>query len=88
MQGKQIPSLNQDSLNGWSFFSLVHFWMVLGNKYKVNLRANSSQQGEEDGDQGPKNQVNVPTLQPSQEKESKAQELAQMIKNIMAAQST
>jgi len=30
--------------------------------------------------------VNVPTVQPSQEKESKAQELAQVIKDIMAAQ--
>jgi len=28
--------------------------------------------------------VNIPTVQPSQEKDSKAQELAQIIKNIMA----
>ena len=53
-----------------------------------NLRANFTQQGEDDGDQAPNDQVNVPTVQPSQEKESKAQELAQIIKNIMTAQST
>jgi len=52
-----------------------------------NLRANFSQQGEDDGDQATSDQVNVPTIQPSQEKESKAQELAQVIEDIMAAQS-
>ena len=31
--------------------------------------------------------VNIPTVQPSQEKDSKAQELAQIIKNIMIVQS-
>jgi len=40
-----------------------------------------------DGDQDPNDQLNVPTVQPSQEKESKAQELAQIIKNIITAQS-
>ena len=39
-----------------------------------------------DGDQVTNDQVNIPTIQPSQEKESKAQELAQVIKGIMAAQ--
>ena len=39
-----------------------------------------------DGDQVTNDQVNVPTVQPSQEKESKTQELAQAIKDIMAAQ--
>ena len=40
-----------------------------------------------DGDQATSDQVNIPTVQPSQEKESKTQELAQVIKDIMAAQS-
>jgi len=39
-----------------------------------------------DGDQVTNDQVNVPTAQLSQEKESKAQELAQVMKDIMAAQ--
>ena len=40
-----------------------------------------------DGDQAPNDQVNIPTVQPSQEKGSQTQELAQIIKNIMTAQS-
>jgi len=48
MQGKQIQSLNWVSLKGWSFLSLVHFRLVLGDKYIVNLRKNSSQQAEND----------------------------------------
>jgi len=40
-----------------------------------------------DGDQATGDHVNVPTVQPSQGKESKAQELAQVINDIMAAQS-
>ena len=44
-------------------------------------------EGDIDGDQAISDQVNIPTIQPSQEKESKAQELAQVIKDIMAAQS-
>ena len=40
-----------------------------------------------DRDQAPNDQVNIPTVQLGQEKESKAQELAQIIKNIIAAQS-
>jgi len=40
-----------------------------------------------DGDQAFNDLISIPTIQPSKEKESNAQELAQMIKNIMAAQS-
>jgi len=39
-----------------------------------------------DGDQALNDQVNIPTTQPSQEKESKAQELIQIVKNITVAQ--
>jgi len=49
---------------------------------------NLSFSSDPDRDQVTNNQVNVPTVQPSQDKGSKAQELAQVIKDIMAAQTT
>ena len=67
-------------------FNVANLSPYLEDDTLENLRANSSQQGEDDGDQVTNDQVNVPTAQPSQEKESKAQELAQVIKDIMAAQ--
>ena len=51
-----------------------------------NLRANSSQRGEDDGDQAMTNQSHIPTVQASQEKSPKAQGLTQMMKNMSAAQ--
>jgi len=39
-------------------------------------------------DQALNDQVNIPATQPSQEKESKARELAQIIKEITIAQTT
>jgi len=68
-------------------FSVADLSPYLEDDTLENLRANSSQQGEDDGDQAPNDQVNVPIVQPCQEKESKAQESAQIIKNIMPAQS-
>ena len=59
--------------------------LKLGTRPRQQSRAIKPWEG--DGDHAPNDQVNVPTVQPSQEKESKAQELVQIIKNIMAAQS-
>ena len=65
-------------------FNVANLSPYLEDDTLENLSANSSQ-GEDDRDQALNDQVNIPTSQPSQEKGSKAQELAQIIKDIKAA---
>jgi len=65
-------------------FNVADLSLYLEDDTLENLSVNSYQ-GEDDGDQALNDQVNIPTTQPSQEKGSKAQKLAQIIKDIKAA---
>ena len=51
-----------------------------------NLRVNSSQQGEDIGDQATTYQKHIPTIQVSHNKSLRSQELTQMIKDMLATQ--
>jgi len=61
-----------------NIFALFEFQSIKSNILKVISNI--------DGDQTLNDQFNISTVQPSQDKWSKAQELAQIIKDIMAAQ--
>jgi len=66
-------------------FNVVDLSPYLEDDTLENLRANSSQQWENNGDKATTDVSNIPAVQKSQEKSARAQEFTQMIKDMLAA---